>query len=160
MPMILDPPSLINIMWNWLDGFTQREHVKLVFITLYDTTGLTQAAIRKQKVAKNKIKRAKNGTLEPSAAINSTIHTDLKASEGDEIYYSNFEIISLTAEDCSIKKNASEVFLLDNRHLHIRSPKASIILRVKPVFCHEIQKWMNKYGFLEMFCPILITTAC
>ena len=93
--------------------YSKRDHGKLVFITLCDSTGLTQVAIRKQKIAKKVFERAKNITLESSVAVQGIVHTDPRAPGGAEIYCSNFKIISLAAEDYPIKKDTSKVFLLD-----------------------------------------------
>ncbi|MFQ6075904.1 MAG: asparagine--tRNA ligase [Candidatus Bathyarchaeia archaeon] len=140
--------------------YTRRIHGGLVFINLRDSTGLIQVTIHREAVSVEEFERARSVTVESSIAVEGEVHVDPRAPGGVEVRCTGFRVIGLAIEDYPIKPGAGKEFLLDKRHLHIRSPRVAAVLRVKSAFCSAAREWMEREGFVEVFCPIMITAAC
>lgn len=146
------------VLTGWV--YTRRVHGGLVFVTLRDSTGLIQVTIHREAVSEEEFERASALTVESSVAVEGEVHVDPRAPGGVEVRCARFRVISLAIEDYPLKPGAGKEFLLDKRHLHIRSPRVAAVLRVKSAFCSAAREWMEREGFVEVFCPIMITAAC
>jgi len=140
--------------------YAKRTHGRLIFLTLRDSTGLMQVTVNKERVGEEEFKQATEVTVESSVAIEGNVRLDQRAPGGVEVQCSNFNIIALAAEDYPIRLGASKEFLLDKRHLHIRSPRVAAALSVRSTFCEAAREWFKEHRFKEVHCPILITAAC
>jgi len=140
--------------------YTKRIHGGVIFVTLRDSTGLMQVAIHSNSVSHEDFEKAKNVTRESSVIVKGRVHADSRAPGGVEIQSASFDIISLAAKDYPIRPGVGKRHLLDYRHLHIRSPKASTILFIRAALCNAAREWFEQNGFTEIHCPILITAAC
>ncbi|MDH5769814.1 MAG: asparagine--tRNA ligase [Candidatus Bathyarchaeota archaeon] len=149
--------SLISVT-GWV--YTKRVHGGVVFVTLRDSTGLIQTTTHSDSVSREDFEKAKNVTRESSVTVKGRVQADSRAPGGVEIQSTSFDVISLAAKDYPIKPGVGKKLLLDNRHLHIRSPKVSAILSIRAVFCDVARRWFEQNGFTEVHCPILITAAC
>jgi len=139
--------------------YRKREHGKLVFIILRDGTGTIQVTIHKDKVDERSFKDARKVSLESAVKLTGIVKRDPRAPGGVEIQATSFEIVSL-AEPWPITKDAGKVFLLDMRHLHIRSFKVRTILYLRSEICRYMREFLHKKGFVEIHAPIIITAAC
>jgi len=140
--------------------YTKRLHGKLVFLTLRDSTGLIQVAVHKGRLPDEAFEAARKVTVESSVAIWGRVKTDPRAPSGVEVQCTNFVVHAMASDDYPVQLGAGKTFLLEKRHLHIRSPKIAAILRVKAGFIHAAKDWFEKQGFTEVHCPLLITVAC
>ncbi len=145
-------------MTGWV--YSRRIHGGLVFVTLRDSTGLIQVTVHKEAVREEEFEQARYITVESSIAVEGTVYVDPRAPGGVEVRCTRFNVIGLAAKDYPIKPGAGKEFLLDKRHLHIRSPRVAAVLSVKSAFCSAARDWLDREGFAEVFCPILITAAC
>lgn len=145
-------------LFGWV--YTKRTHGNLIFISLRDSTGLIQVAIHKGQVTDADFNRANESTLESSVGIEGTVRADERAPKGVEIRCRAFHLISPSLDEYPIKLGVGKDLLLDNRHLHLRSPKVGAILSVKSAFSSAARDWFHDNDFQEVHCPILITAAC
>jgi len=145
-------------VYGWV--YAKRSHGGLIFLTLRDATGLAQATVHKDQVKPAVFDQALRATVESSVKTTGTIRADPRAPGGAEILCRDLEIIGLSHEDYPVRPDSGKEFLLSKRHIHIRSPKVSAVLRVRSALCHSAREWMEENGYTEVHCPIIITAAC
>lgn len=139
--------------------YTKRVHGGLIFITLRDGSGRIQVAIHKHEVNPKVFEEAERVTRESSVVVKGVVKEDRRAPGGLEIRCTDLNIIGLS-EEFPIRKGVGLNFLLDHRHLYLRSPKANAILRIRSEVCKAARNWLEGHGFIEVHAPILITAAC
>jgi len=143
---------------GWI--YAKRAHGKLVFITLRDSAGLVQVTIHSERVSEEEFNKARDANIESSISVRGYVHADSRAPGGAEVQCTSFKLLSQASADYPIRLGVGKEFLLDKRHLHIRSPRVSAILKVRAVYVSELRRWLEQNGFVEVHCPILITAAC
>jgi len=144
--------------YAWI--YSKRSHGGLIFLSLRDATGLAQATVHRDMVEPDVFDRAQRSTVESSVKVMGTIRADPRAPGGAEIQCRDLDIIGLSHEDYPIRPDSGKEFLLSKRHLHIRSPRVSAVLRVRSALCRSAREWMEQNSFVEVHCPLLITAAC
>ncbi len=140
--------------------YTKRLHGGLVFITLRDSTGVIQVTVHKNHVEEAQFDTARTINVEAAIRVWGRVKADPRAPRGVEIQCRSFEVLGDAFDDYPLQKDAGTEFLLDKRHLHIRSPAIAATLRLKAQFIQSARNWLNKHHFSEVYCPILITVAC
>ena len=105
---------------GWI--YRTRSSGNIVFIMLRDSTGYLQATIKKDNIGEKEFKDAKKSLVESSVELEGVIKEDKRAPGGYELQTLDFKIIQF-AEPFPIVEDQSPEFLLDKRHLWIRSQK-------------------------------------
>jgi len=146
----------VNIR-GWCYRF--RSSNKMAFITLRDSTDIIQCVVEKSKVNKELWKKALNVTIECSLEIAGNIKKDERAPTGFEIAVSSLNIVG-ESDTFPITKDQSPEFLLDNRHLWLRSRKMTAILKIRSAVFQAIRKFFNDLGFYETHSPMFSPTSC
>jgi asparaginyl-tRNA synthetase len=149
--------SPVNLR-GWI--YTKRLHGRLIFLTLRDTTGVIQVAIHKNHIEEAQFETARKVNVEAAIQVTGQVKADPRAPGGVEIQCLSFQVLGEAFDDYPLQKDAGTEFLLDKRHLHIRSPAIAATLRLKAQFIQSARDWLNKHHFSEVHCPILITIAC
>jgi len=144
------------ILKGWVHRI--RGSGKRIFIVLRDPSNIIQCLIEKE-INEKLFEIAKKLTIESSIEISGTLKKDERSPVGYEILVSNLKIIGL-AEPFPITKDHSIEFLLDNRHLWIRSRKMIAIMRIRNTILQSARDWFKINGFTEVSTPMLITAAC
>lgn len=126
----------------------------LVFVVLRDATGTVQATAKKGNVPEAEFADAQKALVESAVKIRGTVQEDPRAPGGFEVRASSFQVVSF-AEVFPIKEGAGEEFLLDMRHLWIRSTKMAPIWRVRHTVVGAIHEYFREAGFTQMDPPIL-----
>src|SRR3954468_13702097 len=117
---------------GWLHN--RRSSGKIHFLTLRDGSGFIQCVMSKQAVGEEMFKRADHLAQESAIAVDRTARADSRAPAGYEVALTSLEILS-EAKDYPISPKEHGVdFLMDRRHLWIRSQRQQAILRVR----HEV----------------------
>jgi len=135
---------------------TTRSSGKIAFAVLRDGTGLCQAVFVKNALPPETWERFKDLTLECSVAVTGLAKVEPRAPGGRELEVQALTVIGPSPIDYPIQPKEHGVdFLLDNRHLWLRSQRQVALMRVR----HEIEQAIHDFfygrGFLRMDSPIL-----
>jgi len=139
--------------------YRQRVSKDMVFVLLRDSSGIVQCTFRKGEVPDETFKKAESLTIESSVEIKGDVKEDKRAPGGFEISGKELNVVHL-AELFPIGKDLSEEFLLDVRHLWIRSQKLSNVMKVRSKVFEAINEYFHREGYYEFHSPIILSTAC
>ncbi|TET55570.1 MAG: asparagine--tRNA ligase, partial [Anaerolineales bacterium] len=146
---------------GWL--YSRTDKGKLQFLQVRDGTGVIQCVVFEKEVPPEVFAAAAGLTQESSVIVTGTVREDARAlgiPGGYEIGVSDLQLVQL-AEDYPIQPKEHGVdFLLDNRHLWLRSQRQWAILRVRSTLVGAIRDWLDDNGFACMDTPILTPAAC
>lgn len=146
---------------GWL--YNLRESGKLLFPILRDGSGVIQAVVAKNSVTPEVFSAIKGLTQESSLIVDGTVRADRRAPGGYELDVSDVRIVQRVAEDdpfpISLKEHGVD-FLMDERHLWIRTPRQSSILRVRAEIIKAGRDFFDDRGFTLTDPPILTPAAC
>ena len=133
-----------------------RSSGKVAFAVIRDGTGIAQAVFVKNTLAAEAWGRFGELTLETSVAITGEVRADARAPGGFELGVSALEIIGPSPQDYPIQPKEHGIdFLLDNRHLWLRSPRQRAIFAIRNEIEQAIQDFFYERGFLRVDTPIL-----
>ena len=146
------------IIKGWVYGKTGKG--RLQFILVRDGTGTIQCVVFKKAVSPEVFEAAKSLTQESSLVVTGTVRADERAPGGFEMDVTDLEVIQIAAEYPISPKEHGVEFLMDHRHLWIRSARQHAILRIRAEVIRAIRDWLDDNGFLNMDTPILTPAAC
>jgi len=140
--------------------YNLRSSGKILFILLRDGTGFMQCVMVKNEVEDGTFAKAKALTQETSVIVRGTIREDRRSPNGCELTLKEIEIIQLTGDYPITPKEHGVGFLMEHRHLWLRSKRQWAILRIR----HQIEKafrdFFDNRGFTLVDAPILTPNAC
>lgn len=143
---------------GWVASKTAKG--KLIFIRLRDGTGTIQCVLFKNNVSEDIFSAAQQLTLESSCYITGMIRPDQRAPGGFELDVSGLEIVQIPEHEYPIQpKEHGTEFLMEHRHLWLRSSKQHALLRIRAEVIAAAQEWLNDQGFVRFDTPILTPTA-
>jgi len=145
---------------GWL--YDKTDKGKLQFLQVRDGTGIAQAVVFKKDVSPEIFEAAKRLTQESSLIITGSIRADDRAPGipgGFEIGVSDLQVVQIAAEYPITPKEHGVEFLMDNRHLWLRSSRQWAIQRVRSTAMRAMREWLDNYGCLEISTPILTPSA-
>lgn len=137
----------------------KREQKEMIFVLLRDSSGVIQCTFRKGDLPEDVFRLAESLTIESSVKIKGDVKEDKRAPGGFEVLGRNLEVVGL-AETFPIGKDLSEEFLLDVRHLWIRSQKLTNVLKIRSKVFEAIHEYFRKNGYHEFHSPLILSTAC
>lgn len=142
-----------------LRGWVHRERgsKKLKFIVLRDAEELIQLVIEKEIVGEESFEVADALRIEASIEITGVIKEDARAPGGYEVSVKKLTLVGECA-DFPIGKDQSPEFLLDNRHLSIRTQKQAAILRIRSAYVQARDQFFREEDFFRFDSPILQPT--
>lgn len=130
-----------------------------IFITLRDHSGIIQLVATKEKLKEEEFELAKSLGIESSIIVFGKLRKDERSPQGYEIDLESIELVG-KSENYPISKDFSEEFLLDVRHLWLRSRKMTSILKIRSTVIGAIHEYFRKEGFFEYQSPILQSVQC
>ncbi len=142
---------------GWI--YRHRTAGNMVFAVLRDPTGIIQAAVKKDRVSEKDWKDANEAYVESSLVIRGVVKKDERAPGGYEIQATGFELVS-RGEPFPIAKDLSEEYLLDIRHLWLRSQKMAAIMKARHHIVNYLREFFDKEGFYEIAPPIITRSGC
>ncbi len=145
------------IIRGWV--YNVRSSGKIIFLQMRDGSGFIQAVVSQSDVPSKVWNDAKNLTIESSVIVSGTV-TKHPRLEQYELQVKDIQIIQISEEFPIGKKEHGPDFLLDLRHLWLRSPKQWAIQRVRNTVINATYEWMNENGFIKIDAPILTPAAC
>ena len=143
---------------GWLHN--RRSSGKIHFLTLRDGSGFVQAVLSKAAVGEERFKTADHLSQETSLTVTGTARADKRAPSGYEIDVQSFEIIGASHDYPITPKEHGVDYLLDRRHLWIRSERQQAILRVRHEIINAVRDFFNGRGFILADTPIFTPAAC
>ena len=138
----------------------KRDSKGLVFLYLRDGTGMCQCVVALEVVGEEKFNEAKKITLESSFSITGKVVKDEKQIGGFEIQATDINVISYADEFPIAKKEHGVDFLMDHRHLWLRSQRQWAIMKIRNRIIFSIHQFFQEDGFVEMDAPIFTGNAC
>lgn len=143
---------------GWL--YNKRSSGKIKFLILRDGTGYTQCVVVKGNVSEETFENADKITQESSFEITGTVKEEPRAVSGYEIDTKSLSIISLANEYPITPKEHGVEFLIDHRHLWIRSRRQVAILKIRHRIVKAIRDFFDEQGFTLFDPPIITPNAC
>ncbi len=143
---------------GWLYG--RRSSGKLHVLQLRDGTGTIQCVVFVKDVAPEVFERAGHVTQESSIEVTGTIRADARSPLGFELGVSDVRIVSEASEYPITPKEHGPAFLLDHRHLWLRSSRQHAIMRVRASVVRACREYFDSRGFTLVDAPIFTPAAC
>lgn len=139
--------------------YRARSSKQAAFIILRDSTGIVQCVFQNSKLPERIFSQADSVPIESSVIIEGKVREDERAPTGLEIDAKQLQILH-KAERFPITKDHSERFLLDLRHLWVRSRKLTNVFKIKSTMFQAAREYLIKEGFYETQSPIITSSAC
>ncbi|HWR17065.1 MAG TPA: asparagine--tRNA ligase [Terriglobales bacterium] len=146
---------------GWL--YNLRESGKLLFPIFRDGSGLVQGVVPKNAVAPEVFDSIKGLTQESSVIVEGKVRADKRAIGGFELDVTNIQVVQKVSENDPYPITPKEHgvdFLMEHRHLWLRSPRQSAILRVRSEIEKAMHDFFDERGFIRTDPPILTPAAC
>ncbi|MGE0405575.1 MAG: asparagine--tRNA ligase [Candidatus Korobacteraceae bacterium] len=146
---------------GWL--YNLRESGKLLFPIFRDGSGLIQGVLAKNAVPAEVFDAVKGLTQESSVIVRGRVRADKRAPGGYELDVSHVDVVHRVSESepypISLKEHGVD-FLMEHRHLWIRSPRQAAILRVRAEIVKAARDFFDDRGFVLTDSPVLTPAAC
>lgn len=146
---------------GWL--YNLRESGKLVFPIFRDGTGLIQGVAHKSGVSAEVFEAIKSLTQESSVLVTGRVRADRRAMGGFELDVEQITVLHRVSESdpypITPKEHGVE-FLMEHRHLWVRSTRQAAILRIRAEIMRAAQEYFDSNGFTRTDPPILTPAAC
>ena len=141
----------------WLTD--KRSSGKIAFLQLRDGTAFFQGVVRKNDVSEEVFQQAKELRQETSFWVVGEIHEDARSHFGYEIQVQGIEVIGDSEDYPITPKEHGIEFLLDHRHLWLRSRRPFAIMHIRNEVIRATYEFFNQEGFIKMDPPILTGSA-
>jgi len=133
---------------------------KLQFIMLRDGTGVIQAVVFAGNVSQEVFEACQQLTQESSIQVTGTVAEDKRAKGGYELQVNDVNILHIAQEYPISPKEHGIEFLMDHRHLWLRSSKQHAILRIRHEIIRAARQYFDDLGFTLVDAPIFTPNAC
>src|SRR5690349_19998042 len=143
---------------GWLAA--RRSSGKIHFLQVRDGTGTIQCVMAKNDVPPDVFTRADHLPQESSLVVTGTVRADPRSPIGFELGVTGLEVVAPSAEYPITPKEHGTAFLLDHRHLWLRSSRQHAILRVRAEVIRACREYLDGHGFVGFDAPILTPAAC
>ncbi|WP_353421125.1 asparagine--tRNA ligase [Staphylococcus delphini] len=141
----------------WLAN--KRSSGKIAFLQLRDGTGFMQGVVVKADVDEEIFQRAKSLTQETSLYVTGEITEDNRSDLGYEMQVKHIEVIHEAHDYPITPKNHGTEFLMDHRHLWLRSKKQHAVMKIRNEIIRATYEFFNENGFTKIDPPILTASA-
>jgi asparaginyl-tRNA synthetase len=146
---------------GWL--YNLRESGKLLFPIFRDGSGMIQGVVPKNAVPQEVFAAIKALTQESSVIVEGKVRADKRAPGGYELDVSNVQVLQRVSESdpypITPKEHGTD-FLMEHRHLWVRSPRQAAILRVRAEIIKAARDFFDERGFTLTDPPVLTPAAC
>ena len=146
---------------GWL--YNLRESGKLLFPIFRDGTGTVQGVAHVKSVPAEVFEALKGLTQESSVIVTGKVRADKRAQGGYELDVESLEVVQRVPESdpypITLKEHGVD-FLMEHRHLWMRTPRQSSILRIRAEIMRAAAEYFDHNGFIRTDPPILTPAAC
>lgn len=143
---------------GWL--YNKRSSGKLKFLILRDGTGYVQCVVFKGNVTEELFEAAEKLTQESSFEVKGKVKAEPRSVGGYELDVVDMKTISIAHEYPITPKEHGIEFLIDNRHLWVRSKRQVAILKIRARVVKAIRDFFDSRGFVLFDPPIITPNAC
>ncbi|MBI3927379.1 MAG: asparagine--tRNA ligase [Armatimonadetes bacterium] len=143
---------------GWL--YRLRSSGKIQFLQIRDGTGRIQGVLNKQEVDPELFGDVKKLGDESAIVVHGLVNAESRAPSGYELHLKHVRIVQNAQGYPITPKEHGTDFLMDHRHLWLRSSRQHAILRVRAEIMKAITDWLDDHGFLRVDTPILTPSAC
>jgi asparaginyl-tRNA synthetase len=143
---------------GWI--YNKTDKGKLRFLLVRDGTGTMQAVVFQKNVSPEAFEAADTVTQESSVVITGTIRRDDRAPGGFELDAADCRVVHMSGEYPITPKEHGTAFLMENRHLWLRSSRQHAILRIRHEIIRAVRDFFDDRGFVLVDTPILTPAAC
>ncbi len=140
--------------------YNRRSSGKVQFILLRDGTGVIQCVASRSQFSEEQFQALDKLTQESSMSITGMVRKDPRAPGGYELDANGFEIFQLAQEYPITPKEHGTAFLMENRHLWIRSARQHAILKIRHEVIKAVRDFFDSSGFTLVDTPIFTPNAC
>jgi asparaginyl-tRNA synthetase len=167
LPAIVEIRNIANysgqkvVLRGWL--YNLRTSGKILFPLVRDGTGIIQGVVVKNAVTPEVFERVRGLTQESSLRVTGKVRAEKRAPGGYELDVSEVEVIQRVPEDRPYPitpKDHGIEFLMDHRHLWLRSTRQRAILGVRHEIIKACRDYFDDHGFTLVDTPILTPSAC
>lgn len=145
-------------LYGWV--YNLRSSGKIKFLLLRDGTGIVQCVIMKNAVGEEVYKLFDELTQESSISVTGKVNKEDRAPGGYELFLSDIKVFQIAKDYPITPKEHGIEFLMDHRHLWLRSKKQHAILRVRHRIIKAIRDYFDSNGFTLLDAPIFTPNAC
>ncbi len=142
---------------RWL--YNKRDKGRLQFLLVRDGTGTIQAVAFQKEIDADSFAAAQAATQESSSIVRGGVRADDRAPGGYEMGLTHVEIVQLAEEYPITPKEHGIDFLMEHRHLWLRSNQQWAVLRIRATVISAVRDWLDDHGFLLVDAPILTGNA-
>jgi asparaginyl-tRNA synthetase len=144
---------------GWLAA--RRSSGKIHFLQLRDGSGTIQCVMGKNDVAPEVFARTDHLAQESTLEVTGTVRADARAPIGYELGVSDLQVLHVPSGEYPISpKDHGTAFLLEHRHLWLRSSRQHAVLRVRAEVVRACREYLDTHGFVGFDAPILTPAAC
>jgi asparaginyl-tRNA synthetase len=146
------------LVQGWLHN--KRSSGKLQFLTLRDGSGYAQAVLAKAQAPAQAWEAAEQMGQESSLEATGRVREDKRAPGGYELELTGLKAVHVTREYPITPKEHGTAFLMENRHLWLRSQKQHALLRIRHAVVKATRDYLDEQGFTLVDTPIFTPAAC
>ncbi len=143
---------------GWL--YNKRSSGKLWFLLVRDGTGLIQGVVSQADVDEDSFEGCADLTQESSLEITGTVSPDKRAPGGFELQVTHVKPVQIAQDYPISPKEHGTAFLMDHRHLWLRSARQTAILKVRHEIIKACRDYFDSNGFTLVDTPIFTPAAC
>jgi asparaginyl-tRNA synthetase len=143
---------------GWLHN--RRSSGKIHFLIVRDGTGILQAVMSKAAVGEDAFHKADHLGQETAVVVTGPVRADARAPGGYELDVQALDVIHEAVDYPITPKEHGVDYLLDRRHLWIRSPRQAAVLRIRHEVIDAVRDFFNSRGFILADTPIFTPAAC
>ncbi len=143
---------------GWLTG--KRSSGKILFLQFRDGTGFIQCVASKTDIGDEAFATAAGLTVESSLIVTGVVREDSRAPGGYELSVTGIKVVQIAEEYPIGRKEHGDAFLLDHRHLWIRSSRQFAILRIRATVISAARDYFDSRGYTMLDTPILTPAVC
>jgi asparaginyl-tRNA synthetase len=140
--------------------YNKRSSGSLVFLIVRDGTGFIQAVAVKGEIPDEDFQKCDELTQESSIVVSGKVKADKRAPGGYELAVTGVRPVHIAEEyPISLKKHGVD-FLMDWRHLWLRTPRQAAVLKIRHEIIGAIRDFLDEREFVLVDAPILTPSAC
>jgi len=143
---------------GWVSN--KREGKGIAFVILRDGSGYCQCVVTEESAGAEALAEATKLSLECSVVLTGTVLADEKQVGGVEVQVTGLTTVGGSENYPISKKEHGIEFLMDQRHLWLRSTRQWAIMRIRNTIIFSIHKFFQEQGFVQMDAPIFTGNAC